>query len=90
MQCGQRIKEPVQVLYGHRRQFQDSCRYTACYIHHSESCLTFIYLEEMITGLVKGVKTGGRKEYDTVVELYGKPKTPTEKIAAMSVHLDLS
>ena len=52
--------------------------------------LDFFFLEEMIAGLVKGVKTGGRKEYDTVVELYGKPKTPTKKIVAMSVHLDLS
>ncbi len=31
------------------------------------------------------VKHGGREEYDAIVKIHDKPKTPQEKIAAMSV-----
>ena len=47
----------------------------------------FVEKEEMITTFVKAVKAGGREEYDAVVKLHDKPKTPTEKIAAMLVRL---
>jgi len=33
---------------------------------------------------VAAVREGGRREYDAVVKLYDKPKTPTEKIAAIA------
>ena len=32
---------------------------------------------------VKAVREGGREEYDAVIKLHDKPKTTTEKIAAM-------
>lgn len=36
---------------------------------------------------LQAVAHGGRKEYDAIVEVHNKPKTPTAKIAAMYVCL---
>lgn len=45
--------------------------------------LFFFLLFFDIKPLVKAVREGGREEYDAVIKLHDKPKTPTEKMAAM-------
>ena len=47
------------------------------------SVVFYCLRESGITMVVKAVREGGREEYDAVVKLHDKPKTPTEKIAAM-------
>ena len=35
----------------------------------------------------QAVRHGGTEEYDAVVQIYDKPRTPTSRVAAMSVYL---
>jgi len=37
--------------------------------------------------LSQAVRHGGKEEYDAVVQIYDKPRTPTSRVAAMSVYL---